>query len=140
VSTESAIEQPSTSNIDRQRLLDLLNRQEVADELEKYGISKVEAVARISSLTDEEIGALVKDIDSLPIGGNPLELLVYGVYLAGLLAAYLVTVLFRGIECIFSDCEAKGGSSYVFGGFRKDKNSQSIETEEECDPRMESCV
>ncbi len=129
-----------TNAVTREMLIDALNREDVQKQLEHYGITKEDAVVRINSLTDEEIGALVKDIDSVPIGGNPLAVLVYGVYLAALLAMYLVTVLFRGIECIFSDCEAKGGLSYVFGGFRKDKNSQSIETEEECDPGMESCI
>jgi len=67
--TESAIEQPSTSNTDRQRILDLMDRREVVDEFEKYGISKVEATARINSLTDEEVIQIAGKLDELPEGG-----------------------------------------------------------------------
>jgi len=49
VPTESILEQPSQDATDRQRILDLLDREEVVDELGKYGISNVEAVARINS-------------------------------------------------------------------------------------------
>jgi len=140
VATDSVIAVSMQISADREKIRALLNREDVQHQLEAYGISHEVALARVNSLTDAEIAALVKDIDSVPAGGNPLAVLVYGVYYAILLLGYLVTVLFRGIECIFSDCEAKGGLSYVFGGFRKDKNSQSIETEEECDPGMESCI
>ena len=54
---------------DRQRILDLLDRQEVVDELEKYGISKVEAVVRINSLTDEEVIVIAGKLDELKAGG-----------------------------------------------------------------------
>jgi len=51
---------------DRQRLLDLLHRQEVVNELEKYGISKVEAATRINSLTGEEVTKIAGKLDELP--------------------------------------------------------------------------
>jgi hypothetical protein len=69
IPTESAIEQPSHDVTDRQRLLDLLDRQEVVDKLEEYSISKVEAVARINSLTDEEVIEITGKLDQLPEGG-----------------------------------------------------------------------
>ena len=69
IPTESSIEQSSTSNTDRQRLINLLDRQEVIGELEKYGISKVEAVSRINSLTDEEVTDIAGRLDELPDGG-----------------------------------------------------------------------
>ena len=67
VPTESANQ--SQYQDDRQRLLELLNRQEVIDELEKYGISKVEAVVRINSLSDEEVTKIAGKLDELPEGG-----------------------------------------------------------------------
>ncbi len=141
--TDSVIAVSMQISADREKIRALLNREDVQHQLETYGISHEEALARVNSLTDEEIGALVKEIGDVPAGGNVLAVVVYGLYLAGLLVAYLITVLFRGIECIFSDCEAKGGASYVFGGFGEDENSQSIENEEgedDCDPGMESCI
>ena len=69
IPTESAAQSQEQINTDRQRILDLLDRQEVIDELEKYGISKVEAVARINSLTDEEVTEIAGKLDELPEGG-----------------------------------------------------------------------
>jgi Family of unknown function (DUF6627) len=66
IPTESAVQ----SQTDRQRLLDLLDRQDVVNELQKYGISKVEATVRINSLTDEEVTKIVGKLDELPPGGG----------------------------------------------------------------------
>lgn len=68
VSTESAVQ--SYVQDDRQRLLDLLNRQDVVDELEKYGISKGEAIARVESLTEKEVEELFAKMGRMPIGGQ----------------------------------------------------------------------
>lgn len=38
--------------------------------MEKYGISKVEAIARINSLTDEEGTEIAGKLDELPEGGG----------------------------------------------------------------------
>jgi Family of unknown function (DUF6627) len=117
---------------DRQRLLDLLDRQEVIDELEKYGISKVEAVARINSLSDEEVVALVTKIDRLPEGGEPYgEAAIVAVFIA----FYIAGVLLKGMVCIitiFSDyCESKGGLGWVFRPFWLDDPKElSIEEKE----------
>jgi len=68
IPTESAVQ--SQVQDDRQRILDLLERQEVVDELEKYGVSKVEAIARINSLTYEEITQIAEKLDELAAGGG----------------------------------------------------------------------
>ncbi len=129
---------------DRQRILDLLNRQEVVDELEKYGISKVEAVVRINSLTDEEISALVKEIGDVPAGGNPVEALVYAVLLAAALALYLFGLVIKTIECIFSDCEYKGGASYIFTPFWKDEpinpEVKAVYCHDNCNSDYNECI
>ena len=69
VSTESSLQFQEQPQTDRQRILDLLDREEVVDELGKYGISNVEAVARINSLTDEEVIEIAGKLDELPEGG-----------------------------------------------------------------------
>jgi hypothetical protein len=163
VSTESTIEQPSTSNTDRQRLLILLDRQEVIDELGKYGISKVEAVARINSLSDEEVTALVAEIDRLPAGGYG-QGLGGGVVIGMALLIYFLAVFSKGFLCIFfgftglSDTLAEEcGLSYIFRLPWKERsgaqcysrcnsiayeciNYDSKSVEEDCDPGMESCA
>ena len=125
VPTESATQVQD----DRQRILDLLNRQEVAGELEKYGISKVEATARINSLTDKELGALANKINRLPAGGangsenewddfNPMEPV-----------AYVLLIILAVILLYY----------FISWAFDSDKGSVSSPVEEDCDPGMESC-
>ena len=80
---------------DRQRILDLLDRQDVVDELDKYGISKVEAVARINSLTDEEVTQIAGRLDELPPGGIVKE---FTSILAGLF--FLVIAIPMAILCV----------------------------------------
>lgn len=147
VTTNELLEKEPQLQITREMLIDALNRQDVLEQLEHYGITKEEAVGRINSLTDEEVVALVKDIDSVPVGeggggniGGAIAAAVYLAIIAVILSAYLLGVFFKGIECIFSECEDKGGASYIFRPWWKDSGSSSIETEEECDPGMESCI
>ena len=83
VPTESAT-QPQVQD-DRQRILDLFDREDVVDELEKYGISKVEAVARINSLTDEEVTKIAGKLDELLEGGYGVGPAVGFAYVAVLL-------------------------------------------------------
>ena len=127
IPTESSIEQSSTSNTDRQRLLDLLDRQEVIDELDKYGISKVEATARINSLTDEEVTEIAGKLDELPQGGQgsggggygwPVAVLM--LLIAIIVAAYISGVIYKGITCPFVDCEDS-----IFKPWWKDNSDSS---------------
>lgn len=47
-----------------------LNRPEVLAELEKMGVGRDEAQARVAALTDTEAATLAHRIDSLPAGGD----------------------------------------------------------------------
>ena len=141
VPTESAIEQPSTSNTDRQRILDLLDRQEVIDELEKYGISKVESVARINSLSDEEVTEIAGKLDELPVGGavcirtpsytspgcDPDN--------GGVILAVLLGVLAL-LAFIYYLIRTKDKVDYP----SSNEGPASVPVEEDCDPGMESCI
>jgi Family of unknown function (DUF6627) len=163
IPTESSIGQSSTSNTDRQRILGLLDRQEVIDELEKYGVSKVEAAARINNLTDEEVTTLVAEIDRLPAGGQDYVKAAAGVVL---IVFYIFVVLFKGMLCIFfgftglsDSLEEECGLSYIFhvkgmgeafdyiehghlgrGPSKYDYTDLEGDAIEDCDPRMESCA
>ncbi len=59
-----------------------------------------------------------------------------GLFILAVSALYLFGLLMKTIECIFSNCEEKGGLAYVFRPFWKDKSEQ---VEEYCDPAMDSC-
>ena len=68
--TTVAIHKKSITQIYRQQLLDLADRQEVIDQLVQYGVTKEEAINRINSLTDEEIRFFFENMDQLPGGGE----------------------------------------------------------------------
>ena len=115
VGTQEVLNQETQIKITREMLIDALNREDVQDQLEQYGISRVEAAARINSLTDEEVTEIAGKLGQLPNGGYEgiLKGLIAGAIVAVFLAFYVLIVIGRGLSCL-SDCEAKGGLSYVF--------------------------
>jgi hypothetical protein len=158
IPTESAV-QPQIQD-DRQRLLDLLDRQDVVEELEKYGISTVEAVARINSLTDEEVTMIAGKLDELEAGGfieglgaefamekvcrtgEPgLDRLI-GCFLVNLVAS-LILLPFYILLCPFSD---KSYFKCVGNGFQVIERSKKdldvilmSKCRSECDSQYNTC-
>jgi hypothetical protein len=63
-------------NLDRERLSMLLDRSEVRNHLEAWGIDTKEAQARVDSLTDQEIAEIAAQMDQMPAGGDGLGILV----------------------------------------------------------------
>lgn len=61
---------------DHARIGAALERPEVIAHLEKMGVSKADAQARVAALTDEEAATLASHIDSLPAGGDIVGALV----------------------------------------------------------------
>ena len=144
VATDAVAPSPTENLNPRQRLIALVNREDVQKELEKHGLSRGEAVARIHSLTDDEVAQVMAKVDQLPNGGSEGDAIAAAVYL-GLLAALLATVLalyllgvfFKALNCL-SDCEAKGGWGYVFKPWWKglaleSPESSAVEPEDEDD-------
>jgi hypothetical protein len=60
----------------RDRLIELLQREEVRTALIVRGVDPLEAQARVAGLTDAEVQSLANDIDQLPAGGGALGLAV----------------------------------------------------------------
>jgi hypothetical protein len=56
----------------RERAMTLLQRAEVRQRLEAYGVRPADVQARIAALSDEEAAQLAADIDRLPAGGADL--------------------------------------------------------------------
>lgn len=54
----------------RARVIDFLERQDVRQALENYGVSASDAQARVAAMTDEEVASLDKKIADLPAGGD----------------------------------------------------------------------
>lgn len=70
--TTVAVHKKAVTQVFRQQLLDLTDRQEIVDRLVQYGVTKEDAIRRINSLTDEEIETYLAKIDELPsVGRSP---------------------------------------------------------------------
>jgi Family of unknown function (DUF6627) len=54
---------------DRERVMALAERPEVAQQLEKMGIPQDEAKARIAAMSQAEVASLAGKLDALPAGG-----------------------------------------------------------------------
>ena len=137
----------------RQRILDLLDRQEVADELEEYGITKIEATARINSLTDEEVTQIAGRLGELPEGGFSFgpsgchRTTVNGRVVsessgcdspdagAVLVVIGILVLVVLLIYWIFSRNKAE-----VYSPSSNEGSASEPVVEEDCDPGFESCI
>jgi hypothetical protein len=54
---------------DRERVQAMLERPEVAAELQKMGIAPADAQARVQAMSDTEVAQLAGRLDALPAGG-----------------------------------------------------------------------
>jgi Family of unknown function (DUF6627) len=156
VPTESANQ--STVQEDRQRLLDLLDRQEVIDELGKYNISKEETVARINSLTDEEVVVIAGKLDELSEGGQVsmggpivfvglviLPGILLGVFYVAFLPIAAGTCIF--VEDTWKDCMGDYWEFYAkpwreIYGISKSKAEAPLKNEctKNCGDQWTSCI
>jgi hypothetical protein len=64
VSTDAA-----QANSDREKLKALIERPELAKQIEKLGILPKEAAARVDAMNDAEVRQLAAQLDALPAGG-----------------------------------------------------------------------
>ncbi len=61
---------PAAAQQERSRVKALLERPQVAQQMEKMGIPAKEALARVDAMTDEEVRSLAGRLDALPAGGQ----------------------------------------------------------------------
>ena len=94
VQTESVIEGTADLQSDRARLRTILQRDEARAEMEALGVDPHEALARVESLSDQEVAQIAQQLDQLPAGAgiNPIFLILLSIGLVGLL--FLVFVFF----------------------------------------------
>lgn len=60
---------PNTPQGERERVLGMLERPEIAQQLEKMGIPAHEAKARVGAMTEAEVLSLAGRLDAVPAGG-----------------------------------------------------------------------
>lgn len=68
VSTDEILKK-NQRNLDGERLRILLDRSEVREQLEAWGVDSEQAKARVDSLTDQEIAEITDQIEQMPAGG-----------------------------------------------------------------------
>jgi hypothetical protein len=61
----------------RARIAAALQRPDVAAELERMGVSKADAEARVAALSDDEVASLAHRVDTMPAGGDVLGALLF---------------------------------------------------------------
>ena len=75
VGTETLVREYSTADV-RARLQEAVNRDDVLESLQAYGVSPEAAAQRVAAMTDEEAQQLAVHFDEAPAGGNVVLILV----------------------------------------------------------------
>ncbi|MGD2036802.1 MAG: PA2779 family protein [Desulfobacterales bacterium] len=96
INTQYVIDQDPERLSDRARVIAFLERKDVMAQMQAYGISPTEALARVNSLTDCEISSTAGKMDRIPeeaggayaLGGGMLMFI--GMALYAIIAAILI--------------------------------------------------
>ena len=98
VTTEQALDERTAAD-DRQRLTALLQRDDVRRQMEALGVDRDEAIARLASLSDQEVQEIAGRVDQLPAGQSVLG----GVLIAaGVVLIVLVITDLLGVTNVFA--------------------------------------
>jgi len=95
ISTDRIIEQDRVSS-ERERVSSFVARDDVRKEFQKHGVNPDEAAARVSALSDVEIGQIADKLDSLPAGQDAATALI------GAAVTIFVILLITDILCLTS--------------------------------------
>jgi hypothetical protein len=98
VPTEQLVEAKSAAS-DRERLAAILMRDDVRAQMEALGVDRDEALARLASLSDQEVQQIAGQVDELPAGQN---FLVGVLVVAGLVLVGLVVLDLLGVTDVFA--------------------------------------
>ena len=98
VTTEQVVEERTAAS-DRERLVAILLRDDVRQQMEALGVDRDEAIARLGSLSDQEIQQIAGRIDDLPAGQS---VLVGVLVAAGVVLIALVITDLLGVTDVFA--------------------------------------
>ena len=73
ISTDQAI---GSAQSDRMAVLNLIQRSDVASQLQSFGVDRATAKDRIAALTDDEVRSLAGKLNAVPAGGDGLVVLI----------------------------------------------------------------
>jgi hypothetical protein len=66
----------AASDADREKLLNLLQRDDVAQQLSAFGVDPLDAQSRVADMSAAEVADMNQQIDSLPAGAGVLGAIV----------------------------------------------------------------
>ena len=98
VTTDQLVEQRTAAS-ERERLAAILLRDDVRQQMEALGVDQNEAMARLASLSDQEVQQIAGQLDELPAGQN---LLVGVLIIAGAVLLGLVITDLLGLTDVFT--------------------------------------
>ncbi len=104
IGMEAIVEPVADNPSDREKVRAFFNRRDILPKLEAYGVSREEALARVDSLTHEEVATLVRNIDQMPEGGyynGDDTFIALLVVLGVVIVIALIVVVVVGIIAIF---------------------------------------
>ncbi|WP_043532458.1 PA2779 family protein [Litchfieldella xinjiangensis] len=76
ISTQDAL-QADQRRSDRERINELLARQDVQEQLQAQGVDPADVEARVAALSDEEVRQMAEHLDELPAGASVVGALVF---------------------------------------------------------------
>ena len=66
----SEVLKKESSQLDKERILNALQREDVRQKLQSWGVEPETAEARVQALTDRELARISQRMDNLPAGGD----------------------------------------------------------------------
>ena len=96
ITTESVVDQKSKAFSDRARVRNFLGRAEIMAQMQSYGISHAEALARVENLTDKEISLLADKMDQIPqvAGGYELDGSIFSIIGLAIYTIFMVLAVY----------------------------------------------
>ena len=99
VTTEDSLDRDSKSDFDRARIKAFVSRKDVVAQLQSHGISSEEALARVDSLTDQEIALIAGKLDQLPAGAiHPYDMFYLAMLAAALIIALVIAIIAYALD------------------------------------------
>ena len=98
ITTEDTLDGGSKTDFDRARIKALISRRDVIAQLQSYGISSEKAIARVDSLTDQEITLIAGKLDQLPAGGVLGEAIALYAFIAAVILAVIFMIIAYALD------------------------------------------
>ena len=87
--TRQAMQSLSNQPSDREQLISMVQRTEVQERLQAFGMSGTEALNRVNSMTDDEVASVMLQIDQLPEGQGAAGTVLAAFLIVGIVVLFL---------------------------------------------------